>query len=52
MLWVSVIGGVVVGIPALLALVGALLPIGHRAVVRADFRQSPAAIWAAITQIR
>jgi hypothetical protein len=54
MRWLWIILGSVVGVIALIAIVaaitGAMLPVGHVASRRARFRQTPSAIWAAISR--
>ena len=51
MKWLLLILGVLVGLLALVALIGALLPKGHVATRAARFRQPPEAIWQALTDI-
>lgn len=49
MKWVLIVVGILVGIVAMVAVIGALLPKGHVATRAARFRQAPAAIWKTIT---
>ena len=49
MRWALWIVGSLVAIVALVALIGAMLPKGHVATRAAKFRQSPEAVWQAIT---
>lgn len=49
MKWVLIVAAVVVGLIALLALIGALSPRRHQACGSARLRQAPEAVWAAIT---
>lgn len=49
MKWVWVVLGSLVGVVALIAIVGALLPVKHVASRRARFRQTPEAIWPTIS---
>jgi len=49
MKWVLIIVGAVVGLVALVAVIGALLPKSHAATRSARFKQSPQAIWNTIT---
>ena len=48
MKWIWIIGGCVVGMVALMALIGAMLPKGHRATRSARFRQTPDALYRTI----
>jgi hypothetical protein len=48
MKWVWIVLGTLAGLIAIVAVVGAMLPLGHVASRRARYRQSPEAIWAAI----
>ena len=45
MKWVYLIGGGIVGLVAIVAAIGAMLPRGHRATRQARFRQKPEAIY-------
>ncbi len=47
--WSLIILGVVLGLIALVALIGALLPRGHVASGRAKYRQPPRRLWEAIS---
>jgi len=49
MMWIVIVVAVLLGVPALVALVGSLLPKGHSAARRATFRQSPEALWRVLT---
>lgn len=49
MKWILIPLGVLVGVVALVAIVGALLPREHAASRRAHYRESPEALWAVIT---
>jgi len=51
MKWVLIIVGIVVGLVALVAAIGALLPKSHVAARAAKFKQSPQTIWDTITDI-
>jgi hypothetical protein len=51
MKWTLIIVGTLVGIVAIVAIIGALLPKGHMATRAARFRQSPMTIWQTITDI-
>ena len=51
MIWVYLIGGVVVGLPLLMAIVGSLLPKGHVATRHARFDRSRDEIWKTITDV-
>jgi uncharacterized protein YndB with AHSA1/START domain len=51
MKWVLLIGGILVGLVALVAAIGALLPRNHVATRAAKFKQSPQTIWDTITDI-
>jgi hypothetical protein len=48
MKWIWIVLGTLAGLVAIMALVGAMLPVGHVASRRARYRQTPEAIWAAI----
>ena len=48
MKWIAFAAGLLVGLIAVMAGVGALLPRAHRATRRARYRQPPEAIWAVI----
>ncbi len=50
MKWLWIILGSVAGVIALIAIVGVNLPVSHVASRRARFRQTPAAIWTAISR--
>jgi uncharacterized protein YndB with AHSA1/START domain len=47
--WPWIVGGVVVGIPVALALVGSLVPRNHVARVRIALKSSPERVWGLIT---
>jgi hypothetical protein len=49
MKWVLIIVAGIVGLVLLMALIGLMLPKGHRATRMARFRQPPEAVYAAIT---
>ena len=49
MKWVLIILGILVGLGALVAVIGALLPKAHVASRAARFKQPPAKIWVTIT---
>jgi hypothetical protein len=51
MKWALYIGGGLVLLVGIVALIGALLPQGHVASRMARYRQSPAAIWSALVDI-
>ena len=48
MKWIWIVLGTLAGLIAIVAVVGAMLPVGHVASRRARYRQSPDTIWAAI----
>ena len=45
MKWLWIILGVLAGLIALVALIGAMLPVAHVATRRVRFRQSPESVW-------
>jgi len=49
MKWILIVVAVLLGVAALAALVGALLPKAHSASRRATFRQPPEALWRVLT---
>jgi uncharacterized protein YndB with AHSA1/START domain len=49
MKWIFVLLGSMAGLIALIALVGALLPVKHVATQSAEYRKPPEAVWATIT---
>jgi uncharacterized protein YndB with AHSA1/START domain len=49
MKWAWIIAGGLAGLVALVAIIGSLLPRGHKARGSARFKQSPESVWAAIT---
>lgn len=49
--WILVAIGVVLGIVALVLVVGVLLPEGHVATARATYARSPDEIWSALTDV-
>jgi len=49
MKWVWILGGALIFLVAVIALIGALLPQSHTATRRARFRQRPEAVYAAIS---
>jgi uncharacterized protein YndB with AHSA1/START domain len=49
MKWILILVAAVVGLVALMAMVGALLPQEHVATQSADYRKPPDAVWATIT---
>lgn len=51
MKWVLISLAVIAGLVLLIALIGWLLPKGHVASAKADFKQSPEALWNAITDV-
>ncbi len=52
MKWILIALGILVGLAALVTLVGALLPKGHEATRTARFRQPPEAVWQVITDFQ
>lgn len=50
MKWIWIILGALAAAVALIAIVGAMLPVKHVASRRGRFRQSPEAVWAAISK--
>jgi uncharacterized protein YndB with AHSA1/START domain len=51
MIWIAYIGGGLVGLVALMALIGLALPRAHLAARRAVLAQPPAAVWAALVDL-
>ncbi len=49
MKWALIVAAAIVGIAAIVVIIGAMLPKGHVATRAARFRETPAAIWQAIT---
>lgn len=49
MKWVLIVGAVLVGLVAVMAIVGLMLPKAHVASRRARVAQPPAAVWAVVT---
>jgi len=50
MKWLWIVLGSLAAIVALIAITGAMLPVSHVAARRARFRQTPAAVWSAISR--
>ena len=51
MKWALIVVAALVGLVALIALVGALLPQSHVVTVRRHYDQPPETVWAAITEV-
>jgi Polyketide cyclase / dehydrase and lipid transport len=52
MKWIWIVLGILAVAIALIAIIGAMLPVKHKASRRARYRQSPEAVWAAISPDR
>jgi len=51
MKWALLVAGILVGIAAVIVIIGAILPKGHVVTRAARFRQTPATVWQAITDV-
>jgi hypothetical protein len=49
MKWIWIVLGILAAAIALIAIIGAMLPVKHKASRHARYRQSPEAVWAAIS---
>jgi len=49
MKWILILLGALAGLVALVAIIGAMLPVKHVATLSAEYHKPPDAVWAAIT---